>query len=192
MIIDIDEDGVLKRGATHSFHVNPSKARASIRPRLPSPASTRGIRCGRPFGAGCAAAHLPRDPPRGESVRLPARDSCGPQRGVRPRLPERRGRALRIKRNPFHPFSCFDTGDACRGGARADRAGQGRARSPVSSGIPVRRIRRRTTRSARPICSATSAIGCSDSFTEPRQRACAGLGDAPAAEPASEDPQMET
>ena len=61
-----------------------------------------------------------------------------------------------IKRNPFHPFSSFDTATLA-GVVSARRCSARRYRRRESAGIRTKRIPRRTTRSARPSCSARCA-----------------------------------
>ncbi len=53
-----------------------------------------------------------------------------------------------IKRNPFHPFSCFDTATLGGGRARTDSVGARLHCGRISTGIMSRRTRQSTTRSA--------------------------------------------
>ena len=78
-LIDMDADGALRRGATHDYHVKPFEGARldplslSVTGIDPHPSAAAGA-----AGARRAAAHLPRNPPRGARLRLPPRDPGRP------------------------------------------------------------------------------------------------------------------
>src|ERR1700680_563410 len=101
VLIDMDSEGMLKRGATHNFHVQPFEG-------------------GRLDPAALAITGI--DPHHPLRPALPERDALqrvfreirhavrayGCRRAILVRLNAAVARA-EVKRNPFHPFSCFDT-----------------------------------------------------------------------------------
>lgn len=193
VIIDIDEDGVLKRGATHNFHVKPFEGS-----RLdPASLSVTGIDPWHPLrpaidekdalqrifldirqavkAYGCKRAILVGHNAAFDLAFLNAAVA-----------------RVAIKRNPFHPFSCFDTGTL---------AGAALGQTVLAKAVTIAGFEWDASlahsaaydaqRSADLFCLICNRL--KDSFTEAQQRACAlGWRDAPAAEPASEDPQPET
>ena len=154
MLIDMDADGTLRRGATHSFHVKPFEGARLDPASLPSPAS------------------IPFHPLR---PALPERDAL--QRIFREIRHAVRAYNCRrailvghnaafdlgflnaavaradVKRNPFHPFSCFDT---------ATLAGAALGQTVLAKAVTVAGLEwdsssahsRATTRSAPPTSSA--------------------------------------
>lgn len=71
-----------------------------------------------------------------------------------------------LKRNPFHPFSCFDTATLA-GQPWGRRCSQRRSRSPALTGMPARRTQPPTMRNARRSSSAACATGCTRAFVQP-------------------------
>ena len=111
VLIEMDADGTLRRGATHSFHVQALRGRAArsgVAGR--SPASTRFIRCARRClrRTRCSASSARSATPcahyncrRAILVGHNAAFDLGFLNAAVTRAD--------VKRNPFHPFSCFDT-----------------------------------------------------------------------------------
>jgi len=97
-----------------------------------------------------------------------------------------------VKRNPFHPFSCFDT---------ATLAGAALGQTVLAKAVTVAGLDwdPSSAHSAAYDAERSADIFClicnrfRDSYREAEERARAlGWLNAPATEPASEDPQMET
>ena len=106
----MDAEGKLARGATHNFHVSPSRAAASIRCRLRSPASTRDHPLRPALPERDALQRVFRE------IRHRVRDySCrrailvGHNAAFDLGFLNAAVARAEVKRNPFHPFSCFDT-----------------------------------------------------------------------------------
>jgi len=193
VLIDMDADGKLTRGATHSYHVKPFEGA-----RLdPASLSITGI-----------------DPHHPLRPALPERDAL--QRIFREVRHAVRAYNCRrailvghnaafdlaflnaavtradVKRNPFHPFSCFDT---------ATLAGAALGQTVLAKAVTVAGLDwdPSSAHSAAYDAERSADIFClicnrfRDSYREAEERARAlGWLNAPATEPASEDPQMET
>jgi ribonuclease T len=193
VIIDIDADGVLKRGATHKFHVKPfegsrldpaSLAVTGIDPWHPlRPAIDERDALQRIFteirqavkAHGCKRAILVGHNSSFDLAFLNAAVA----------------RAA-IKRNPFHPFSSFDTGTL---------AGAALGQTVLAKAVKIAGFEWDSgqahsaaydaERSADLFCHVCNRLR--ESFSEAEKRACAmGWLNAPPTEPESEDPQMET
>jgi len=193
VLVDITEDGALKRGATHSFHIIPFEGS-----RLdPAALAVTGI-----------------DPYHPLRPSLPEREAL--QRMFREIRHSVRAYSCRrailvghnaafdlgflnaavarcdIKRNPFHPFSCFDT---------ATLAGAALGQTVLAKAVTVAGFQwdSGSAHSAAYDAERTADIFCDicnrlqESFRAAEHRACAlGWYNAPPSEPTSEDPQMET
>jgi ribonuclease T len=193
VIIDMDENGTLKRGATHSYHVIPFEGA-----RLdPAALAVTGI-----------------DPHHPLRPAIPERDAL--QRVFREVRHAVRAYGCRrailvghnaafdlnflnaavtrseIKRNPFHPFSCFDT---------ATLAGAALGQTVLAKAITVAGFQWDSSsahsasydaeRSADIFCHITNLMR--DSYRIAEARACElGWHVAPPSEPSNEDPSMET
>jgi ribonuclease T len=193
VIVDMDERGVLKRGASHSFHVIPFEGA-----RLdPASVAVTGI-----------------DPFHPLRPAIPERDAL--QRIFREVRHAVRAyncrRAILVghnaafdlaflnaavarcemKRNPFHPFSCFDT---------ATLAGAALGQTVLAKAITVAGFEWDSSsahsasydaeRSADIFCHITNRMH--ESYKEAELRALAlGWHEAPPSEPGNEDPSMET
>ncbi len=193
VIIDMDENGVLKRGVTHSFHIIPFPGA-----RLePAALAVTGI-----------------DPFHPLRPAIPERDAL--QRIFREIRHAVRAYNCRrailvghnaafdlgflnaavarceIKRNPFHPFSCFDT---------ATLAGAALGQTVLAKAVTVAGFEWDSSsahsasydaeRSAEIFCQVTNRLR--DSYLEAEARACSlGWFDTPAAaaEPVAEDPAL--
>jgi ribonuclease T len=193
VIVDMDESGVLRRGATHSCHVQPfDGARLDpaalavtgidpfhpLRPAVPERDALQRIfreirQAVRAYG--CKRAILV-----GHNA---AFDLAFVNAAVA---------RTQIKRNPFHPFSTFDT---------ATLAGAALGQTVLSKAVMVLGLE---WDSSSAHCAAYDAERCADLFcilcnrlrdshsqAELRARELGWL-DVPPAEPTSEDPQMET
>lgn len=191
--IEMNEDGTLRRGETHSYHVKPFEGA-----RLdPAALQVTGI-----------------DPWHPLRPSIPERDAL--QRIFREVRHAIRAYTCRrailvghnaafdlaflnaavarteIKRNPFHPFSCFDT--ATLAGAAFGQTVL--AKACAVSGIPwdassAHSAAYDAERSADIFCLICNRLR--DSYRAAEERACElGWLDAPPTEPVSEDPQMET
>jgi len=193
VLIDMEPDGTLKRGATHSFHVKPFEGA-----RLdPSSLSVTGI-----------------DPYHPLRPALPERDAL--QRIFREIRHAVRAYNCRrailvghnaafdlaflnaaiarseVKRNPFHPFSCFDT---------ATLAGAALGQTVLAKAITVAGLEWDSSsahaasydaeRSADLFCMICNRLRGSHRDAEERARAL-GWHSTPPAEPVNEDPHMET
>lgn len=193
VLIDMDEDGFLKRGATHSFHVQPFPGA-----RLdPASLAVTGI-----------------DPYHPLRPALPEKDAL--QRIFREVRQALRAHGCRrailvghnaafdlaflnaavarsdVKRNPFHPFSCFDT---------ATLAGVALGQTVLAKAVVVAGMEwdSSSAHSAAYDAELTAELFCRicnrfrDSYREAEERARAlGWLEAPPTEVVSEDPQMET
>ncbi|HVY80684.1 MAG TPA: ribonuclease T [Steroidobacteraceae bacterium] len=193
VIIDMDENGVLKRGATHNYHVIPfAGARLD-----PAALAVTGI-----------------DPYHPLRPAIPERDAL--QRifrevrhairmyGCRRAILVGHNAAFdlaflnaavartEIKRNPFHPFSCFDT---------ATLAGAALGQTVLAKAIAVAGFQWDSSsahnasydaeRCADIFCHITNRLH--DSYREAEARAAElGWHDAAPVEPTNEDPSMET
>ncbi|TLY74823.1 MAG: ribonuclease T [Gammaproteobacteria bacterium] len=193
VLIDMDADGKLTRGATHSYHVKPFEGA-----RLdPASLSITGI-----------------DPHHPLRPALPERDAL--QRIFREVRHAVRAYNCRrailvghnaafdlaflnaavtradVKRNPFHPFSCFDT---------ATLAGAALGQTVLAKAVTVAGLEWDPSsahcaaydaeRSADIFCLICNRFR--DSYREAEERARAlGWLSVPATEAATEDPQMET
>jgi ribonuclease T len=193
VIVDMDEHGVLKRGATHSYHVIPFEgARLDpaalqvtgidpwhpLRPAIPERDAlqrifrevrhaTRMYNCRRAILVGHNAAF-------DLSFLNAAAARC------------------EIKRNPFHPFSCFDT--ATLAGAALGQTVLAKACTVAGfewDSSSAHSASYDAERSAEIFCHITNRLR--ESYREAETRACAlGWYDSPPNEPANEDPSMET
>ncbi len=193
VLIDMDEDGTLRRGATHSYHVQPFEGA-----RLdPAALAVNGI-----------------DPYHPLRPALPEREAL--QRIFREVRHAIRAYTCRrailvghnaafdlgflnaavaradVKRNPFHPFSSFDT---------ATLAGAALGQTVLAKAVTVAGLEwdASSAHSAAYDAERTADVFClicnrlRDSYLEAEARACAlGWLDNLPAEPVSEDPQMET
>jgi ribonuclease T len=193
VLIEMEPDGTLKRGATHSFHVRPFEGS-----RLdPAALAVTGI-----------------DPHHPLRPAIPERDAL--QRIFREVRHAVRAYSCRrailvghnaafdlgfvnaaitrteIKRNPFHPFSCFDT---------ATLAGAALGQTVLAKAATVAGIEfdSNSAHSAGYDAERTADLFCvicnriRGSYAIAEARACElGWYDAPPTEPANEDPQMET
>ncbi len=193
VLIDIDENGILKRGATHNYHVRPFEgARLDpaalavtgidpwhpLRPALPERDALqrifREVRHGiRAYG--CRRAIL---------VGHNAAFDLGFLNAAIART--------EIKRNPFHPFSCFDT---------ATLAGAALGQTVLAKALAVAGMEWDASsahsaaydaeRTADIFCCICNRIRSTYAEAEARAREL-GWFDAPPTEPANEDPSMET
>ena len=193
VIVDMDDSGVLKRGVTHSFHVKPFEGS-----RLdPAALAVTGI-----------------DPFHPLRPSIPERDAL--QRIFREVRHSIRAYGCRrailvghnaafdlgflnaavarteIKRNPFHPFSCFDT---------ATLAGAALGQTVLAKAVTVSGFEwdSSSAHSASYDAERTADIFCHitnrlrDSYREAETRACSlGWLEGTPTEPVNEDPQMET
>lgn len=193
VLIDMDEHGVLKRGATHSFHVIPFEGA-----RLdPAALAVTGI-----------DPHHPLRPaiPEREALQRVFREVRHAIRSYNCRrailvghnaafdLSFLNAAAARteIKRNPFHPFSCFDT---------ATLAGAALGQTVLAKAVTVAGYQWDSSsahsasydaeRSAEIFCLITNRLRESYREAEGRARSL-GWYDAPPTETTNEDPQMET
>jgi ribonuclease T len=191
--IDMDLDGTLKRGATHSFHVRPFEGS-----RLdPAALMVNGI-----------DPHHPLRPalPEREALQRIFREVRHAVRAYSCRRAILVGHnaafdlsflnaaivRTEIKRNPFHPFSSFDT--ATLAGAALGQTVL--AKAATVAGIPWDSSSAHSAgydaeRTAEVFCCICNRIRSSYLIAE--ARACElGWLDAPPTEPLNEDPQMET
>jgi ribonuclease T len=193
VLIDIDENGVLKRGATHSYHVKPfagarldpaSLKVTGIDPWHPlRPAIEERDALQRIFpeirhamkAHGCKRAILVGHNASFDLSFLNATVA-----------------RCEIKRNPFHPFSSFDTGSL---------AGAALGQTVLAKAVTIAGFEwdASSAHSAGYDAERTADLFCHicnrlrDSFIEAERRACElGWLNAPPAEPETEDPQMET
>lgn len=193
VLIDMNVDGTLKRGATHSFHVKPfagsridpaALAVTGIKPDHPlRPAIDERDALQRIFleirhavkTNGCKRAIL---------VGHNASFDLGFVNAAVARCD--------MKRNPFHPFSSFDTGSL---------AGAALGQTVLAKAVTIAGFEwdASSAHSAGYDAERTADLFCHicnrlrDSFNEAEQRACAlGWLNAPPTEPITEDPQMET
>ena len=97
------------RRDAHAITCSPSRAPPRARWRSRSSASTRIIRCGRRSRRGCAAEDLPRDPPRRERTGCKRAILVGHNAFFDLGFLNAAVTRAEVKRNPLHPFSCFDT-----------------------------------------------------------------------------------
>jgi ribonuclease T len=191
--INIGEDGKLRRGTTHSYHIVPFEGA-----RLdPAALAVTGI-----------------DPYHPLRPSVPERDAL--QRIFREVRHAIRTYGCRrailvghnaafdlaflnaavarcdLKRNPFHPFSCFDT---------ATLAGAALGQTVLAKAVTVAGLEwdSRSAHSAAYDAERAADLFCDisnrlhDSYRAAESRACAlGWYDTPPTEPGNEDPQMET
>ena len=193
VLIDMDEDGTLKRGATHSYHVQPFEGA-----RLdPAALVVNGI-----------DPHHPLRPaiPEREALQRIFREVRNAIRMYACRRAILVGHNAAfdlgflnatvaradVKRNPFHPFSSFDT---------ATLAGAALGQTVLAKAVTVAGLEwdPSSAHSAAYDAERTADVFClicnrlRDSYLEAEERACAlGWLDAVPSEPASEDPQMES
>jgi ribonuclease T len=193
VIIDMDENGVLKRGATHNFHVVPFEGSRMD----PASLAVTGI-----------------DPYHPLRPAIPERDAL--QRIFREVRHAVRAYGCRrailvghnaafdlnflnaavaraeIKRNPFHPFSCFDT---------VSLAGAALGQTVLAKAVTVAGFEwdSSSAHSASYDAEKSADIFChvanrlTGMYREAESRACAlGWHETPATEPQNEDPQQET
>jgi ribonuclease T len=193
VIVDMDEQGVLKRGASHNYHVIPFEGA-----RLdPSSLAVTGI-----------DPHHPLRPaiPERDALQRIFREVRHAVRSYNCRRAILVGHnaafdlaflnaavaRTEIKRNPFHPFSCFDT---------ATLAGAALGQTVLAKAITVAGFQWDSSsahsaaydaeRSADIFCHITNRMR--ESYREAEARACElGWHNAPPSEPANEDPSMET
>jgi ribonuclease T len=191
VLIDIQPDGTLKRGATHSFHVKPFEgarldpaalAITGIDPFHPlRPALPEKDALGRVFREIRHAIHA-YSCRRAILVGHNAAFDLGFLNAAVTRA--------EVKRNPFHPFSCFDT---------ATLAGAALGQTVLAKALAVAGLKwdPSSAHSASYDAEQTADIFClicnrlSDSFQDAQHRARA-MGwinaAAPAAEPAADEP----
>ncbi|TLY63143.1 MAG: ribonuclease T [Gammaproteobacteria bacterium] len=193
VLIDMDADGKLTRGATHSYHVKPFEGA-----RLdPASLSITGI-----------DPHHPLRPalPEGDALQRIFREVRHAVRAYNCRRAILVGHNAAfdlaflnaavtradVKRNPFHPFSCFDT---------ATLAGAALGQTVLAKAVTVAGLEWDPSsahcaaydaeRSADIFCLICNRFR--DSYREAEERARAlGWLSVPATEAATEDPQMET
>jgi ribonuclease T len=191
--IDMDEHGVMKPGDTHTFHIIPF-AGANLDPAA---LAVTGI-----------------DPYHPLRPAIPERDAL--QRIFREVRHSVRAYNCRrailvghnaafdlnflnaavarceIKRNPFHPFSCFDT--ATLAGAALGQTVLAKAITVAGFEWDARSAHSASydaERSAEIFCHITNRLR--ESYREAEARACElGWHEAPPSEPTNEDPSMET
>jgi ribonuclease T len=193
VLIDMDPDGTLKRGSTHSFHVRPFEGS-----RLdPAALSITGI-----------------DPFHPLRPAIPEKDALGRVfREIRHAINAYNCRRAilvghnaafdlgflnaavaraDIKRNPFHPFSCFDT---------ATLAGAALGQTVLAKALAVAGLQwdPSSAHSASYDAERTAEIFClicnrlSDSFRDAQDRARAmGWVNGPSTEAAADEPPLET
>ena len=195
VLIDIEPDGTLKRGATHSFHVKPFEgarldpaalAITGIDPFHPlRPALPEKDALGRIFREIRHAIHS-YNCRRAILVGHNAAFDLGFLNAAVTRAD--------VKRNPFHPFSCFDT---------ATLAGAALGQTVLAKALAVAGLQwdPSNAHSASYDAEKTADMFClicnrlSDSFRDAQNRARAmGWVSAtvPAADAAADDPSMET
>jgi ribonuclease T len=191
VLIEMNPDGTLRRGATHSFHVKPFEGGRID----PASLSITGI-----------------DPDHPLRPALPERDALQRifreiRHGIRDYNCRRailvghnaafdlgflNAAVTRsdVKRNPFHPFSCFDT---------ATLAGAALGQTVLAKAVTVAGLRwdSSSAHSAAYDAELTADLFCiisnrlRDSYREAEERACA-LGWISAASEVSDEPQIET
>jgi ribonuclease T len=191
VLIEMDPDGTLRRGATHSFHVKPFEGGRID----PASLTITGI-----------------DPHHPLRPALPERDVLQRMfREIRHAIRDYNCRRAilvghnaafdlgflnaaiarsEVKRNPFHPFSCFDT---------ATLAGAALGQTVLAKAVTVAGLKwdSSSAHSASYDAELTADLFCiisnrlRDSFREAEERACA-LGWMSAAAETSDEPQMET
>ncbi len=193
VLVDMEPDGMLKRGATHSYHVKPFEGARMD----PSSLSVTGI-----------------DPYHPLRPALPERDAL--QRIFREIRHAVRAYNCRrailvghnaafdlaflnaavarseVKRNPFHPFSCFDT---------ATLAGAALGQTVLAKAVAVAGLdwdpssahsaSYDAERSADLFCLICNRLRGSHRDAEERARTL-GWHNTPPAEPANEDPHMDS
>jgi len=191
VLIDMEPDGTLKRGATHNFHVKPFEGS-----RLdPAALSITGI-----------------DPFHPLRPALPERDALGRVfREIRHAIHAYNCRRAilvghnaafdlgflnaaiaraEVKRNPFHPFSCFDT---------ATLAGAALGQTVLAKALAVAGLQwdPSSAHSAAYDAERTAEIFClicnrlKDSFRDAQERACAlGWQNAPPVEAMTDEPPI--
>jgi ribonuclease T len=191
--IDMDENGVLRRGVTNSFHVIPYEGS-----RLdPASLAVTGIDPWHPL--------RPAIPERDALQRI-FREVRHAVRSYNCRRAILVGHnaafdlgflnaavaRVEIKRNPFHPFSCFDT---------VSLAGAALGQTVLAKATTVAGFEwdSASAHSASYDAERTADIFChvanrlATMYREAETRACAlGWHEAPPAEPQNEDPQQET
>lgn len=193
VLIDIDEAGTLRRGATHKFHVKPFEGS-----RLdPASLAVTGIDPWHPL----RPAIDERDALHKIFVEIRhAVKAYGCKRAILVghnssfdlAFVNAAAARVAIKRNPFHPFSSFDTGTL---------AGAALGQTVLAKAVRIAGFEWDSSqahsaaydaeRSADLFCHVCNRLR--DSFNEAEQRACAlGWQNAPPTEPETEDPQMET
>jgi len=193
VLIDIDENGVLKRGVTHSYLVKPFEGA-----RLdPASLKVTGIDPWHPLRPAVderdalqrifpeiRAAMKKHDCKRAILVGHNASFDLGFLNATVARC--------EAKRSPFHPFSSFDT---------ATLAGAALGQTVLAKAVQIAGFEwdKSSAHSARYDAERTADLFCHvcnrmrDSFREAEARACAmGWLNAPPTEPVTEDPQMET
>jgi ribonuclease T len=192
VIIDMDENGVLRRGTTHSFHVTPfpgsrldpaSLAVTGIdpfhplRPAIPERDALQRIF--REVRHAIRAYHCRRAILVGHNAAF----DLGFLNAAVTRT--------EIKRNPFHPFSCFDT---------VSLAGAALGQTVLAKAVTVAGFTwdSASAHSASYDAERTAEIFCHVSnrlaamYKEAEARACSlGWHEAPPSEPQNEDPQQE-
>jgi ribonuclease T len=194
VIIDMEPDGTLKRGATHSFHVKPFEgarldpaalAITGIDPFHPlRPALPEKDALGRVFREIRHAIHA-YNCRRAILVGHNAAFDLGFLNAAVVRAD--------VKRNPFHPFSCFDT---------ATLAGAALGQTVLAKALAVAGLQwdPSSAHSASYDAERTADVFClicnrlSDSFrdAQDRARAMGWVNAAPAVEAAADEPPLET
>jgi ribonuclease T len=194
VLIDIEPDGTLKRGATHSFHVKPFEgarldpaalAITGIDPFHPlRPALPEKDALGRIFREIRHAIHA-YNCRRAILVGHNAAFDLGFLNAAVTRAD--------VKRNPFHPFSCFDT---------ATLAGAALGQTVLAKALAVAGLKwdPSSAHSASYDAEQTAEMFClicnrlSDSFQDAQDRArkMGWVQAAPPAADAAEDPSLET
>lgn len=193
VMIEIEADGTLKRGATHSYHVKPFEGA-----RLdPAALAVTGIDPFHPL----RPAISERDALQRIFIEIrQALRTHGCKRAVLVghnaafdlSFVNAAVTRCEMKRNPFHPFSAFDT---------ATLAGAALGQTVLAKAVTIAGFEwdKNSAHSAGYDAERSADLFCyicnrlRESFSEAQQRACAlGWLDAPPTEPSTEDPQMET
>ena len=193
VLIDMDENGVLRRGATHSYHVKPFEGA-----RLdPASLKVTGIDPWHPLRPAIAERDaLQRIFPEIRNA-MKAYDCkrailVGHNASFDLSFINATVVRCELKRNPFHPFSTFDTGTLA--GAALGQTVLAKAVTIAGFEWDVNRAHSAgydAERTADLFCHICNRMR--DSFREAEERACAlGWLNTPPTEPVTEDPQMET
>jgi ribonuclease T len=193
VLIDMDEHGVLRRGATHSYHVKPFEGA-----RLdPASLKVTGIDPWHPLRPAIAERDaLQRIFPEIRNA-MKAYDCkrailVGHNASFDLSFINATVARCELKRNPFHPFSTFDTGTL---------AGAALGQTVLAKAVTIAGFEwdANCAHSAGYDAERTADLFCHicnrmrDSFREAEEKACRlGWLNSPPTEPVTEDPQMET